>query len=105
MIKDEAKWEFDAVKNLIPTGILVIQKQDLSFEYRNVPNGFVAPTREGLDAEVNRLKAEYDAQAYARSRQAEYPPLAEQLDHIFHNGVASWKTNVIQPVKDKYPKP
>lgn len=51
------------------------------------------------------LKLEWDAQAYARSRQAEYPPLADQLDHIYHNGVESWKTNVVKPVKDKYPKP
>ena len=58
-----------------------------------------------VDAETIRLQAEYDAQAYARSRQAEYPPLAEQLDHIYHNGVASWKANMVKPVKDKYPKP
>ena len=51
------------------------------------------------------LKLEWEAQAYARSRQAEYPPLAEQLDHIYHNGVASWKANMVKPVKDKYPKP
>ena len=51
------------------------------------------------------LKLEWEAQAYARSRQAEYPPLAEQLDHIYHNGVASWKVNMVKPVKDKFPKP
>ena len=51
------------------------------------------------------LHAAYDAQAYARSRQAEYPPWEQQLDHIYHHGIASWKTNVVQPVKDKFPKP
>ena len=39
------------------------------------------------------------------NRKAEYPSLEEQLDHIYHNGIDSWKTNVIQPTKDKYPKP
>ena len=58
-----------------------------------------------IDAEVIRLQATYDAQAYARSRKAEYPPWDEQLDHIYHNGVASWKANMVKPVKDKYPKP
>jgi hypothetical protein len=58
-----------------------------------------------VQTETLRLQAEYDAQAYARNRAEEYPPLADQLDHIFHNGVASWKTNIVQPVKDKYPKP
>ena len=63
------------------------------------------PTFEEIDLKARELQAAYDAQAYARSRQAEYPPLAEQLDHIYHNGIASWKANMVKPVKDKYPKP
>ena len=63
------------------------------------------PTQAEIDAEVTRLQAEYDAQEYARKRQAEYPPWNEQLDKIFHDGVAKWKSEMVQPVKDKYPKP
>ena len=63
------------------------------------------PSQTDIDAKIAELQAAYNAQAYARSRQAEYPPLAEQLDHIYHNGVASWKANMVKPVKDKYPKP
>lgn len=51
------------------------------------------------------VQAEVDANAYKVQRAAEYPPLSEQLDYIYHNGVEAWKTNMIQPVKDKYPKP
>ena len=58
-----------------------------------------------VDAEVIRLQAEYDAQEYARNRAAEYPSTGDQLDYIFHNGVAKWKTDIIEPVKAKYPKP
>jgi len=58
-----------------------------------------------IDAEVIRLRVEYDAQEYARNRKAEYPPWNEQLDKIFHDGLTKWKTEMIQPVKDKYPKP
>jgi hypothetical protein len=50
------------------------------------------------------LKAEYDAQAYSRNRQTEYPSTGDQLDYIFHNGVAKWKTDMIEPVKAKWPK-
>ena len=50
-------------------------------------------------------KAEYDAQEYARKRTTEYPAIGDQLDYIFHNGVAKWKTDMIAPVKAKYPKP
>ena len=63
------------------------------------------PTQAEIDAEIIRLQAEYDAQEYARNRQAEYPPWNEQLDKIFHDGVAKWKSEMVQPVKDKYPKP
>ena len=67
--------------------------------------GGKTPTQEEIDAEVKRVQAEYDAQEYARNRQAEYPPWNEQLDKIFHDGVAKWKSEMIQPIKDKHPKP
>ena len=49
------------------------------------------------------VQAYIDAQAYKEKRQREYPPMAEQLDMIFHNGIDAWKEQ-IQAVKDKYPK-
>ena len=58
-----------------------------------------------IDAKKVELGAEYDAQEYARNRAAEYPSTGDQLDYIFHNGVAKWKTDMIEPVKAKYPKP
>ena len=67
--------------------------------------GGKTPTQEEIDAEVKRVQAEYYAQEYARNRQAEYPPWNEQHDKIFHDGVAKWKSEMVQPVKDKYPKP
>ena len=44
-----------------------------------------------------------DANVYKEKRQREYPPMAEQLDMIFHNGIDAWKAQ-IQAIKDKYPK-
>lgn len=37
-------------------------------------------------------------------RAVEYPPLAEQLDKIYHEGIDAWKAD-IKAIKDKYPKP
>jgi hypothetical protein len=62
------------------------------------------PTQSEIDAEVKRLQAEYDAQEYARDRITAYPSTGDQLDYIYHNGVAKWKTDMIDPVKTKYPK-
>jgi len=44
------------------------------------------------------------AEEYKVNRAAEYPPIEDQLDNIYHNGVAGWKTT-IKAIKDKYPKP
>ena len=50
------------------------------------------------------LNAEYAALEYSRNRAAEYPSIEDQLDTIYHSGVAGWKTT-IKAIKDKYPKP
>ena len=41
--------------------------------------------------------------SYAELRVPEYPPISDQLDKIYHSGVAAWKKD-IKAIKDKYPK-
>ena len=62
------------------------------------------PTDAEIKTKKAELKAEWDAQEYARKRKVEYPDLAEQLDYIYHNGITKWKSDMIKPVKDKHPK-
>ena len=63
------------------------------------------PTDAEINAEITRLQAEYDAKAYQRSRQPEYPDIGDQLDDLFKAGAFSDDmTAKIQAVKDKYPK-
>jgi hypothetical protein len=59
---------------------------------------------QNIQDEIIRIESEYDNAQYARDRAVAYPPMADQLDDIFHNGVAGWK-KTIQAVKDTYPKP
>ena len=40
---------------------------------------------------------------YAAARVAEYPPIKDQLDKIYHSGINAWKAD-IKVIKDKYPK-
>ena len=61
-------------------------------------------TEAEIQTEVDRLRAEYTSQEYARDRITAYPSTGDQLDYIYHNGVAKWKTDMIDPVKTKYPK-
>jgi len=37
-------------------------------------------------------------------RKKAYPTWQDQLDYIYHNSVDDWKTNIITPIKEKYPK-
>jgi len=56
-----------------------------------------------IEAKLAEMRAEYDAQAYARARQ--YPAIGDQLDALFHAGVFPAEMAAeIQAVKDKYPK-
>ena len=40
---------------------------------------------------------------YTDARVAEYPPIVDQLDKIYHEGIDAWKSD-IKVIKDKYPK-
>ena len=60
-------------------------------------------SKSDVEAKIVELQADYDAKQYQRDRK--YPPIGDQLDYIYHNGVTKWKTDMITPVKEKYPKP
>lgn len=52
---------------------------------------------------IEQLETKYISEEYKRKRKSEYPNIVDQLDDIYHNGIASWK-KTIKAVKDKYPK-
>ena len=52
---------------------------------------------------IEQLEAKYISEEYKRKRKSEYPNIADQLDDIYHNGIAGWK-RTIKEIKDKYPK-
>ena len=59
-----------------------------------------------ITTEITRLQAEYDAQEYARNRQAEYPSIGDQMDMIYKdmkNGTST-HADALEVVKTKYPK-
>jgi hypothetical protein len=61
------------------------------------------PTKEEVEAEFQRLIDEYNNTEYQRLRVKAYPPLAEQMDTLFHQGYDGWRAQ-IQAIKDQYPK-
>ena len=67
-------------------------------------NGVAEPTWAKLQEQLTTMQAEYDSKQYQRDRKEEYASIPDQLDYIYHNGVEKWKTDMILPVKEKYPK-
>lgn len=57
-----------------------------------------------VDIDLDLVNAWVDPEQYKYQRQQEYPSIADQLDYIYHNGVDAWKKDMIDPVKNKYPK-
>jgi hypothetical protein len=65
------------------------------------------PAEAEIDAEVIRLQAEYDAQAYARNRATAYDSVGDQLDQLMkdmRDGTTTHQT-ACEAVKAKFPKP
>ena len=71
-----------------------------------VQDGGTKPTESDCITVLAALQAAWDLEndSYKSQRKAEYPSIEDQLDTIYHSGVAGWKTT-IKAIKDKYPKP
>lgn len=61
-------------------------------------------TDEVLEGPVGFRNGKIASLSYIEKRRAEYPPIVDQLDVLYHGGIDAWRS-VIQAVKDKYPKP
>ena len=70
----------------------------------------VSLNESAIATEEARLQAEWDAQEYARNRQAEYPPIKDLIVALWENVVEERAASVIsleatrQAIKAKYPK-
>ena len=62
------------------------------------------PSMEDIVQKVAELEYLEEVEVYKVQRAAEYPDFGSQLDHIYHNGIDSWKTTIVDPVKAKYAK-
>ena len=91
-----------ALNSICPSLWLTIEGSD--YNTLVMIDGATKPTKEAFNAEITRLQAEYDNAQYARDRAEAYPSIADQLDKIYHSGVAGWKAD-IKVIKDANPKP
>jgi len=68
-------------------------------------DGQTPPSKAEIDAEVIRLQAEYDALAWKRSREENYPSIAELTVALYDTDDKSVVEAKRAAVKLKYPKP
>jgi len=93
------------IRSLYPE--VVVIRGDGAFDASGNP---VTLDQTKVDAEVARLQAEYDSQAYARNRQAEYPSLDSLVVAMWEGVVEERMASVTtleglrQAIKTKYPK-
>ena len=91
----------DAILAINPKASCSVNAEDL--DQITWHNGTEVISKADIVAKQAELKAAYDAKEYQRKREKEYPSIPDQLDDLYHNGVAGWKTT-IKVTKDKYPK-
>ena len=87
----------NALASLTPNAQWVLRGDELEW----LDSVQTQPTDEEIQTEIARLTYLESINQYQRDRQ--YPPMNEQLDNIFHNGVDAWKAD-IQVIKDAVPK-
>tara|TARA_B100001778_G_C18515841_1_gene596411 strand:- start:260 stop:571 length:312 start_codon:yes stop_codon:yes gene_type:complete len=95
----------DAISSLRPSASFGWNEETGVISQWSDPNGGNIPSDSEITTEITRLQTEYDVKNYQRKREIEYPDWKTQLDYIYHHGVDKWKTDIVDPIKSKYPKP
>ena len=92
----------EAIYSLYSSVVSIDGDGDKAVAYDKDSN-VVSLDADAVATKIKELQTAYDNNAYQRSRATEYPPIVDQLDDIYHNGIDAWKAT-IKAVKDKYPK-
>ena len=68
-----------------------------------IDNPYVLPSEEELNSKLVERQSDFDAQEYARKRQAEYPSIEECVHAILDDDLENLQI-LRQAVKNKFPK-
>ena len=71
----------------------------------NIPSGLTPPTEEAIQTKLASMISDWDAQEYARKREAEYPSIAELTVALYDTDDKAAIETKRAAVKAKYPKP
>jgi len=54
---------------------------------------------------IDAARVELNKLNYQSERKETYPDWRTQLEYIYDHGIDKWKTDMVDPIKVKYPKP
>jgi hypothetical protein len=91
----------EAILELMPTAEVTVRNESEIIWGANCLNNH--PTEEQIKTKQAELQAEYDALAYSRNREAEYPSIQECVHAILDDDLTALQEKR-QAVKTKYPK-
>lgn len=92
--------KFDIVKEIVGGAISGDENGPFTFH-----DGQTPPTEKAIEDKIKEILKDYNLQEYARKRRAEYPDWGTQLNKIYDDGLAKWKSEMVDPIKKKFPKP
>jgi hypothetical protein len=83
---------------IIQKGNIFFPRNELNSDYQQFKADVVGIGTTCVEGETVGVTTDY-----AEARASEYPPINDQLDKIYHEGIDAWKVD-IKAIKDKYPK-
>ena len=86
-------------------GVIDVSQGYVYSNIKVIVDGFTKPSEEVVNAKITELKNAYASAQYQRQRASEYPSWEKQLEKIYDDGIDAWKTEMVDPIKAKYPKP
>ena len=93
-----------AIRAINPKANVTVHTPAEGAEYIEWKEGTTEILQVDIDAKKAELEAEWTANEYSRNRQADYPDWGTQLNKIYDDGVTKWKSEMVDPVKAKWPK-
>ncbi len=96
-----------AIQRLMPGAHVSIPADGSAIIWHDYEDEKPPFSRAHIQAEIIKMRKEYEAAQYQRDRAAAYPTWQEQQDMLYHdqkNGTTVWY-DTIEAIKQKYPKP
>jgi hypothetical protein len=95
-----------AILEINPNAVVTVRGDDINTCEIEWLNGTTPISKTDIEAKINELQAEYDAEEWKRNRQAEYPTHDDCIHALLDGGDTLTELQAKRTAtKNKYPKP